>query len=150
MKPFTDNKQVFYNKAQWYSVTINPSDKYQYHGKEDRIKKFRNFMYETFLQLDSYKIQYKFNIELSEPKEIKPGTTGSRLHLHGRIMFTCNYSIMQFLLHVQYAWSRIAYVDIDTIEDIEIWDTYCTKQQHIFKGIKTELSNAYPSDSNTA
>lgn len=133
----------FYQKNKWYSITINPNDKYQFHGTDDRIKRFRDFMYEQFLQLDAYKINYRFNMELSEPRSMPPGHSGPRLHVHGKIQFTSNYSINRFLTLFLYKVSRFASIDIDTIEHPEIWDDYCKKQQHLYKKVSPIFTNSH-------
>lgn len=129
--PMTSNSDVFYDKGLLYSVTINPADKHQYNGNIDRLQKFRNFMNEQLISLSEYGIRYFFTIELSEPREVKQGTTGPRLHLHGIIKFCSKKSVKYFLMNVLYSWSRFAYVDIDKCNDKDKWVGYIMKQQRI-------------------
>lgn len=131
---------VFYEKNTHYAVTINPEDKFQYFGTPERFKKFRSLMYELFLSLTQQHIAYKFVIELSEPRNNKYGS-GPRYHVHGWILFKSNRSIWQFLDNTFYRWTRIGHVDIDTIKDLVDWETYMTKQSHIFKSVNTVLSS---------
>lgn len=115
-------------KDVYYSMTLNPNDKYQYPGKQDRMQLFRNTYYGIFVGWTD--TNYLFYTELSEPKNVN-GTIGPRLHLHGFIKFTTNAAIKRFLLHEHYKLNRIGIVDIDTIDDQEYWKKYCKKQQHI-------------------
>lgn len=118
----------------YYAVTINPSDKHQYFGKNDRLKLFRNFLHEQLLQLSQWKIGYALCLELSEPKSNSQcSKNGPRLHVHGIIRFTSTLSIKNFLLMGVYNITRYANYDIDTIDDMQIWYDYCHKQQHIMK-----------------
>lgn len=128
----TNPSKIFYEKNEWYSFTLAPSDAYQYAGKKDRLKKFTDLMYESFLALDSSKIKYRFDIDISEPKNIQK-SIGPRLHIHGRLLFPCSRSILDWQLMHAYSLSRIGILDIDTIEDISIWDKYCEKYKHITK-----------------
>lgn len=123
---------IFYKKDTYYSVTINPEDKFQYMGTADRFKRFRSLMYELFISLSAQHISYKFRIELSEPRTNKFGS-GPRYHVHGWILFKSNHSIWQFLDNTFYRWTRIGHVDIDSIEDLDKWEKYMSKQSHIFK-----------------
>ncbi len=126
----------FYKPYDWYSITLNPIDKHQYFGKENRYQRFRSFVYEQFFEL---KCAYTFKIEISEPRGMKTqGYNGPRLHLHGRIRFKNNKEVAKFLLDTYYKLLRWTSVDIDSIEDIVIWDAYCDKQR-LWK--KDRLSN---------
>lgn len=132
---------VFFKKDSYYSVTINPEDKFQYMGTPDRFKRFRSLMYELFLSLSAQHIRYKFNIELSEPKNNKHGS-GPRYHVHGWILFRSTHSIFQFLDNTYYRWTRLGHVDIDSINDLSKWEKYMSKQAHIFR-ISPILSSAH-------
>lgn len=112
----------------YYSMTLNPNDKYQFAGKPDRMQLFRNTYYG--IMVGWTETNYLFYTELSEPKNVN-GTIGPRLHLHGFIKFTSNKAIKNFLLHEVYKLSKLGIVDIDTISDEEYWKKYCKKQQHI-------------------
>lgn len=137
-----DDPSVYYKVDHYYSVTINPNDQYQYFGSPDRFKKFRNTMYELLLGASPQGLNYHFIIELSEPREIKPGSEGPRYHLHGWIQFKHNEGIFNFLDHILYQWSRLSYVEIDTVSDLESWEKYKRKQSHIFnKNRNIILSN---------
>ncbi len=130
--------EQFYKINTWYSITINPCDKYQFFGNIDRLQKFRNYFYELFV---SNWCQYEMFIELSEPR----GTLiykyqGPRLHLHGKIKFSGKAMMIAFLLDGVRRLCHVGSIDIDSIDDTDVWLTYCTKQKHLHSRI-TRLSN---------
>ncbi len=134
--------KTFYKKYEKYSITINPCDKYQCLGQPDRLTEFKNFMNEQFIGYPSHGIHYEFHIELSEPREIKQGQAGPRLHLHGWVEFKSSKSIRHWLLHEMYNISRYAYMQIDTISHLADWKLYCEKQKDIMQiGILTNITN---------
>jgi len=136
-----DPIENYYKTNTWYSVTLNPIDKYQWFGKPNRWKRFRNFLYEILL---SFKFKYHFVIELSEPRGMKTqGYNGPRLHLHGKIKFESKEVLARWLLLDYYSILRFASVDIDTISDEAKWDIYCSKQR-LFKN--NILSSYYEED----
>lgn len=124
------NLNVYYGKG-YYSVTINPDDKHQYLAHSDRLQKFRNYANELLLPLAPLGIEYKFNIELSEPRDCQCTSIGPRLHLHGVLHFCSKKSVRQFLLNEFYRITRSSYMELDTIDDPGIWIKYCEKQQLI-------------------
>lgn len=134
-------KQCFYKKNTWYAITINPQDQHQYFGKEQRFNAFKNFWNTQFLTFPSMKIDYHFNIELSEPQKLMHNSGGPRLHMHGIIRFNTNHSIFKFLLNVLGELNKYGIIDIDTISDMKYWLAYITKQEHIFKCSKPILTN---------
>lgn len=121
--------KVFFEPHKWYAVTLAPNDHSQFFGKKSRMEKFINRMNERFMCYTQYGIKYWFAIELSEPRS--KSMTGPRLHLHGKLRFSSRKSVKKFLLDLYYLLTRIGMVDIDTIDDEAIWDTYCKKQQYI-------------------
>lgn len=112
-----------------FSVNICPNDQHQYFGSQDREKKFINKMRESLLILNE--IDYYFMIELSEPRS--GSKFGPRLHMHGVIMFRTSNTIKQFLMTYYYKLLRIGIIDLDTIDNINIWSKYIHKQRHIMK-----------------
>jgi len=123
------NQQCYFKLNTLYSITLNPSDKYQFHNTPYllRYKKFRNYLYEQLLPITC---KYTIYIELSEPHQnITSGNIGPRLHAHGLLEFTKKKQLTKFLLSDMYRLLRTMYVDIDTVESLPIWLKYCTKQQ---------------------
>lgn len=141
------NLKPFYETNKKYSITLNPQDKYQFFGKPDRFRRFRNHVYENLLHLDANEVDYELIIEISEPHEFKTVPyQGPRLHMHGVILFK-NISSLGYFLTTGYTkiikWSSI---DIDTIGDMDKWISYC-KKQHIFKN--NRLSNSTKEESSS-
>lgn len=116
-----------------YSITICPDDKHQFVNKEDRLQHFIDFVNEQFIHFPTVGIHYKLHIELSEPRTILQGQLGPRLHLHGTLTFKSNNSVRNYLLREAYRLSRWSIIEIDTIDNPNIWLKYCTKQAHIMK-----------------
>lgn len=135
-------KDIYYKPNTKYSITINPSDKFQYAGREDRLMKVRAVLESQMIFIKS---DYLFYIELSEPRHFNQDKIGSRVHFHGTISFPTKQATVDFLVSGLYRLSRFADIDIDTIEDQTYWDAYCTKQQHLFEGMSEfkPISNKY-------
>lgn len=114
-----------------YSVTINPDDKHQYFGNNDRLQKFRNFINEELISLPTIGIKYYFRIELSEPQDNNTSQSGPRLHLHGIIQLCSKKAVKHLMLDVLYKWTRFSKYKLDTITSPEKWILYIMKQQHI-------------------
>lgn len=134
----------FYKINTIYSVTLNPTDKYQFFGNELRFRKFRNFVYEHTIGLHC---DFNLIIEISEPHEFKIAQyKGPRLHLHGTLYFANTKCLGKFLMHDYYKLLRWTSVDIDTIDNLDTWHDYMMKQ-HLIK--YNHLSNSlttFPKD----
>lgn len=129
-----------YNCTDYYAITIQPTDKLQYHGKapDARILSSRQYYYSLF---ENCTIPYYINMEISEPLGSLPNkTTGGRLHYHGIIKFSNKNHIIQWLLKYQYKLLREARLEISKITDKKSWFNYISKQNLIPKEIKS-LSN---------
>jgi len=123
--------QNYYKLQTPYSITLNPVDRYQYHGFEDRYQKFRRNAYSRIASLKQNLMLY---IEISEPHQmILQGKAGPRLHMHGTIQFDNKDDLRRFLLSGLYLLTRWTSVDIDTIADPKIWLRYMTKQRLLQK-----------------
>ncbi len=79
------------------------------------------------------KSKYRFSIDISQPSSQSHKSAGPRLHIHGRILFTCNGSIMDWQMSQQNWLLKFGHLEIDTIDDISKWDDYCDKYIHIHK-----------------
>lgn len=124
-----EKKQPFYTPNTWYSITLCPSDSFQYFGKPDRYRKFYNTLYEALL---SVHFKYKMYIEISEPRGVIKGN-GPRLHTHGILYLPTRKSVKNFLLEDIYKLTRIGIIEIDTIDDMMIWQQYCRKHFDILR-----------------
>lgn len=121
----------YYTTQTPYAITINPIDKYQFVGRPNREYLFSNLILSIVQPMKHNLILYK---EISEPHQmVLQGKLGPRLHLHGVITFDSKTKLKQFLLHDMYSLLRIASVDIDTIEDLDHWLSYCSKQSLLQK-----------------
>ncbi|AXH73544.1 MAG: putative replicase [Cressdnaviricota sp.] len=103
-----------------YTFNFNPSDEYQYFGKEDRLKMFTNwsntYVFNTFCaKLEVY-------LEISRL---------GRLHYHGTIEFDNVLDIREFFIDKLHSITLKGTLEIDTITDLNIWMTYCTKSKHV-------------------
>lgn len=117
----------FYKSKITYSITLNPTDQYQALGKEGRwdivSKLFRK-------ELNKVKGNIYVVLEYSEPRGMKTsGYAGPRIHGHGIITFPKNRQLDAWLETDMYNLLRWCSVDIDTIQDPEIWYNYMHKQR---------------------
>lgn len=97
-----------------YAFTVSPSNTFQYFSeRENRIGKCVRIAYN---KLNHSCIQYKLYIEVSR--------TG-RIHYHGYIWIK---DIREFFIDVVPILKDYAQIEIDTIEDDEVWEHYITKQ----------------------
>lgn len=137
--------KIFFTKGT-YAITINPDDKRQYIGPQ-RMIKFRNYINAQVLHLPQKGITYNLYIEISEQLDYKKFTCSNekskfpRLHLHGTITFHSKASIKYLLLYFLPQISTWSKYKINTINDINIWDKYCKKQQHIVN--EEPITNTY-------
>lgn len=128
--------QPYYKLNTPYALTVNPNNKRQYNNNADRWAKVRNYLYELIMGCQCY---YDMYMEISEPYgERIDAYQGPRIHMHGVIIFRSKKELAQFLLFDSYRINRESTTNISTIDDVEYWYKYCTKQK-IFK--KNRLSN---------
>lgn len=120
-----------YTPGSFYSFSINPDDKHQFNGRLDRLKAFKQFMFQQSITWQEMGIAYKMCIEISDVWDILPLSLGTRCHTHGILYLKDAEATTNFLTHFTYLVSRYAYCNIDTIDDPEKWITYCEKQQPI-------------------
>lgn len=130
--PSTELKEVtikenYYVTQKWYALTIKPSDTHQFFLREDRLNLFRTLIQQQLLHCA---FKYELYYELSEPRGSINGN-GSRLHLHGRIMFTDDTALLNWLLYDMSRLLKIGHIDVDTIDNEEVWIEYCNKQKLI-------------------
>lgn len=120
------DKQIFYQINKVYSLSINYDNTIQsiknYYRRAGRIKENLNI-------LTKNKIKHILHFDISEPREIINNIP--RLHLHGIIYFKTNKQIRIWLTDIIPHIAEIATIKIDTIQDINIWEKYCKKYDHI-------------------
>lgn len=134
----------------WYTITINLSPNINYQSILDsgtKQRKNERSMFDIIsteramimeLLNGQYKTRYVLFPELSR--------TG-RLHWHGMIRFTKPEHIGIFYMHKLPRIMKVANVEIDIIEDMEKWKTYCMKGNKYMEPMLKELrinDNIYP------
>lgn len=134
--------ELYYVPDKWYSITINPSEKYQHFGHPNRLTKFENEVSEVFRGCAEH-VEFLFYVELSEPRGNLIGSVskttgscnhqGSRLHIHGIFRLIGNNGVREFLLTYMYKWLQLGFTNIDTCDDMDKWERYCKKQQVIMR-----------------
>lgn len=124
--------ELYYIPDKVYSITVNPTDEFQYFKKPNRLDKFVDTVSEYFRGDDDY-VEYKLYVELSEPRGCLVGHRGARLHLHGIFKLKSNKAVRHFLLFTLSKWLSLGMIDIDVCNDSMVWDTYCKKQQSIMR-----------------
>jgi len=122
---------IYYIHTKWYSFTICPE--YQLPDDKDRFKRIQNYIYETVLSALNGIAEYRYNIEISEPHGTCFKSCITRIHAHGRFMLNDLPSVRQFLLFGLRNLSQMGIIEIDTINDINVWDAYCEKQMEVTK-----------------
>lgn len=112
-----------YEVNKMYAITIAPSDKYQFQGKQCRQTLFRNFVSEHICgNLDC---DYTLVIEYSHP--FGKITGPPRLHLHGTISFPKKSSLGAFLNIGLFKLLKVGYIKIGHINDPKVWMDYMLK-----------------------
>ncbi|AXQ66168.1 MAG: hypothetical protein [Cressdnaviricota sp.] len=139
-----NEKTPYFEVGKWYAITLNYDDNLQYFGKPERETKVVNLTNERLLTYTHKKIDYILHLELSEPHIGKPNQSGPRLHYHGRIRFRSNKGLKLWLLNDYYNLLKNCIVDIDTIDCVNTWDKYCTKQRLVM--MREPLSNIIKPD----
>jgi len=124
----------WYKKNCWYTLTICPSDEYQFFNRVDRLKKAEGKLYETIhASLNAYGY-YILWPELSEPHgALKPGHKGPRFHYHGQFMLKSNKGVRGYLTYGLPLQLTLGMIEVDTIDDQLKWTQYCTKQQYVMR-----------------
>jgi len=117
-----------------YTITLNPSDDFQYWTNESyqaRIKALSAYVELYLLK----QIPAVVDIYMESSR------TG-RLHFHGTIKFLKSDHILEFYLMTLHKLVGKFQIEIDTIKDIKIWTTYCRKSSHLIDvNIKTNSHN---------
>ncbi len=123
-------EKIFYTVNKIYSLTINFND--SYHSGRGGILKSFNLIHNAVHEYIDYDddTRYILHFDISEPKEMRKGKF-PRLHLHGCIKFKSSQAIRYWLLYSCNNLSKVASIYIDTIDNVEIWEKYCKKYDHI-------------------
>lgn len=132
-----------------YAITFAPNDKYQRFRQKDRWYKCFQTTREIFMMIDEATrndegpgLRYELYQEISEPLQMRDGKAG-RIHYHGIIIIN-NYHVWRSLLTYWISQLTVhGIIDLDTIESMDTWYEYCTKQQH--KSNFHSITNETPS-----
>lgn len=130
-------KSCFYEAKKWYAITIAPDDNLQWFLRPERCRKSFNLFNERLLNYSKLDIEYCLWQELSEPI-VGKRIAGTRIHYHGIIRFRSERGLRAWLTLKFNELTRNCIIDIDTIDDMDIWIKYCTKMQHIVKTPKLD------------
>lgn len=123
-------KTPFYKTNTFYSITINPDNNHQGNlkqGAHGRMVQVKTLLWDVFNKYPE--IYHILHLDISEPTSIRPSYP--RIHFHGVILFRTNIAIRLWLVEVLYKLKNWCNIDIDTISDIKIWESYCKKYDHI-------------------
>lgn len=115
-----------------YAITLNPSDAHQCFETTKTANRIQTFHTNMFGLVGGILCNYYYSLRL----EVSPR---GRLHYHGIISFRSKEEILDFFIYSVHLLQKHFMYEIDTIEDRQVWDEYCTKQEHIIG--KHELTN---------
>lgn len=110
-----------------YTFTFNPCDGRQYYYDADRVETFMEYWRTLF---DSMFDDIEIDVHLEVSKL-------GRLHFHGIIKFK---NLLNFYLKDIIKLKNEGTLEIDTIEDGEVWEEYCTKQKLLNIHYKNKLT----------
>ncbi len=113
-------KQI-YNINQWYSFTINAQSQFWKHNGLQRVKKLQTHYKEILSNISDY---CEFNLT---PEMSKVG----RWHYHGTIRWTDEYLLFMWLLVGVNKLTNTSVFEIDTINNMDHWNKYCSKDKAI-------------------
>jgi len=103
-----------------YSLTINPSDHYQFWHNKTRLDVFKQWFRVFLLRLRPAEV--KGYIELSQL---------GRLHFHGTIIFSSYATVNKFYIdNIRQLVEHTIY-EMDTTTNDNEWLTYCTKGKNV-------------------
>lgn len=118
------------NRLYTFNLSLDDIALCDKHGPKPFSQQYDTYM----LKLD--KLKHTDIVINCVPEISKAG----RLHLHGVIKFYTNVSIAEFyMLLLGYPYA----VEIDSIEDSELWETYRYKSQHIMKPLCQKYNKQY-------
>lgn len=122
---------LFYEINKKYSITINPDDQsqhFEYKKGDTRINKIRTLI-DDYLKFPG--IHYYLWWDISMPYKNVKYNYRPRIHLHGIIQFSTLYGLNKFLLYSLPHLGASSLIDIDVLNDLDIWSKYCKKTMHI-------------------
>lgn len=139
-----ESLDLFYVKGKEYAITIQPDDKVQFYGEDQRLHEFYEYYRHKLerLMCDVNDFNYWFQIEYSEPHGSVTGM-GPRLHLHGIIYLKSRKSVWRWLSLIMPDMLQHARLEISNLNDKKAWLNYCKKQAYYIP-TPNNLSNYQP------
>lgn len=120
------------NPSNYYSITLNPVDELQSYYSLNRVKDFKDAMLKQLHGMSKFN-DIHLHIEVSGK---------GRLHLHGVFNFNSWTDIMNFYVNDIMRYQNKFSYEIDTIDDIDKWVKYMSKQS-LAKITKKDLIAAH-------
>lgn len=120
-----------------YAITFAPSDEYQYFGTPEREESLHGYM-KTFV-LRIVPALLKLQMEISR---------SGRLHYHGTIKFFTIAQVKTFFVSIINKLLKKFQIEIDTIKDPKIWQTYMYKSKSMFPNGYIETNKTFLKDLN--
>lgn len=128
-EPVSKEPALYYVPGKWYTITVCPED--QCESDPNRWKTLCTRIHAVHLSAFASCAHFKYNVEISEPRDRVPRFKIPRIHSHGRFMLPTENSVRQFLLFGLFNVTQLGLCEIDTCADAVTWDTYCAKQRTI-------------------
>lgn len=129
-------------KNVWYAITINPSDKFQYHTSGDkRFKYVYKYLCNNYLNIwKNFGIEFILIPEIKMPDHPKL----TRIHYHGKIRFTKKIGLFKWYIHFYDTIGKNYNIKITTITSPSDWDLYCFKNSDLMEPMCKHYKLNYP------
>lgn len=125
-----------------HTFTISPADRVQYFGSPCRLRQVTDrlrILLQNTIQNDGY--EYELYPEITQPSIFQDEYSG-RVHFHGYIKLSDQQKAMFYLNHSK-PLSKDNRIEIDSIEDIDKWNKYVTKQRDTMYPICDQYHTPY-------
>lgn len=122
--------KTMYRNGTKYTFTFNFNDDCQHFGSKDRIKLIYSdykIMLKQLQKVASFELYFEFSTPDAYKCLNKMGYhSGPRFHIHGIVIF---HDVIKYYLDIYTQLLNVGLFEIDTIEDMEVWRTYITKDK---------------------
>lgn len=106
---------------QLYSLSLNPQIQFDELAISHFLSRPNKMLAHMAKILEFGKEYFNYNLHME--------SQNGRLHFHGIIQIL---KPLEFDIYVLPSWKRLMTYEIDTIDDITIWNKYCIKQRELF------------------
>lgn len=147
--PLRTKPTKYFNNNKVYTFTINPDNEYQFYKESQLQSRLGKCIFNTLYYLRQCCKDcaiFKLTIESSLPVESSKAGNGPRIHFHGTIKFTDS---LTFLLNRYHVLMQNFKFEIDTIEDEDKWENYCSKDESLFKPLMEKYQFPYKIENET-